>query len=320
MRRREFTALLGAILANPQAGLAQKRAIPSVGFIALGAHVREWIEAFELGLRQEGLVPGQTISVEQRYANGDLGLARQHVQALLAAGTTNFVAAGSNVAAMIQELSSAAAIVVPSLEWFETAQVEGTIARPQGQVTGFATMHFELTPKRNELLREVVPGLHRVAFVANRKNRNYARFFEIAAGGAGLTSDAVAVGEVVEIEGALKRAKAGGAGAAVFMRDYMFESHRSEVIAAVSAAGLPSVFDDASYVRLGGLLSYAADRADLFRRSAVYALKLLDGAKPSDLPIQLPVKFELVINLRTAKALALSIPPGVLAFADEVIE
>jgi putative ABC transport system substrate-binding protein len=313
MKRREFITLLGAAGAYPRATCAQQPAIPSVGFIALAGYVREWIDAFEAGLREQGRVPGTTIRVEQRYAASDPDRMREDI----------FVAAGSNAAAMIQELSSTAAIVVPSLEVFETAHVAGTIARPQGQVTGFATLHAELIPKRNELLREIIPRVRRIAFVVNKKNRNHDHMiptFKAAAEGMGLAMDAVVVGDVAEIEGALKRAKAEGADAVVFMRDFSFESHRHVLISAATAAGLPSVFDDASFVRLGGFMSYAPDRADLFRRAATYVVKLLDGAKPSDLPIQLPAKFELAINMRTAKALGLSVPPTVLTFADEVIE
>lgn len=323
MKRREFISLLGAAGVYPRAGCAQQSAIPSVGFIALAGDVREWIEAFEAGLREQGRIPGRTIRVEQRYADSDLDRMREHIKALLAGGTTVFVAAGSNAAAMVQELSSTAAIVVPSLDVFETARVGGTIARPQGQVTGFATLHAELIPKRNAFLREIVTRARRIAFVVNSRNRNHEfmiSIFKAAAEGMGLAMDAVAVGDVAEIEDALKRAKAEGADAVVFMRDFSFESHRPVLVSAATAAGLPSVFDDASFVRLGGLMSYAPDRPDLFRRAATYVIKLLDGAKPSDLPIQLPVKFELVINMRTAKALGLSIPPTMLALADEVIE
>lgn len=323
MKRREFISLLGAAGVYPRAACAQQPAIPSVGFIALAGHVREWIDAFEAGLREQGRIPGQTIRVEQRYAASDLDRMREHIKALLVGGTAVFVAAGSNAAAMVQELSSTAAIVVPSLDVFETARVGGTIARPQGQVTGFATLHTELIPKRNELLRNIVPRVRRIAFVVNQKNRNHDLMipvFKAAAVGMGLAMDAVAVGDVAEIEGALKRAKAEGADAVVFMRDFSFESHRPVLISAATAAGLPSVFDDAAFVRLGGLMSYAPDRSDLFRRAATYVVKLLDGAKPSDLPIQLPVRFELVINMRTAKALGITISPILLAQADELIE
>jgi putative ABC transport system substrate-binding protein len=323
VKRREFIYLLVAAGVCPRAASAQQAAIPSVGFIALAGYVREWIDAFEAGLREQGRVPGSTIRVEQRYADSNFDRSREQIKALLAGGTTVFVAAGSNAAGMIQELSSTAAIVVPSLEVFETARVAGTIARPQGQVTGFATLQADLISKRIEFLREIVPGMRRIAFVVNQRNRNHAIMipaFKAATDGMGLAMEAVAVSDVGQIEGALKRAKAEGADTVVFMRDFSFESHRPVLVSAAMAAGLPSVFDDAAFVRLAGLLSYAPDRSDLFRRAAAYVVKLLDGARPLDLPIQLPVKFELVINMRTAKALGLSIPPMVLALANEVIE
>lgn len=322
MRRRDFISLLGAIGIAPVTARAQA-IVPSVGFIALAGYVREWIDAFQLGLREQGKIDGQSIRVEQRYADGDIQRMREQIKALLAGGTNVFVVAGSNAAGVVQEFSSTAGIVVASLDDFDTARIAGTIARPKGQVTGFATLHAELIPKRIEILRQVVPGAKRIAFAVNRNNHNHVALipaFKVAASGMGATMEEVVVGDVTEIPEALKRAKAAGAEAVAFMRDYSFESHRPEIVSAINAIGLPSVFDDAAFVRLGGLMSYAPDRADLFRRAATYALRLLDGTKPSDLPIQLPAKFVLAVNVSAAKALGLSVPPTVLAFADEIVE
>jgi len=323
--RRQFVIQVGAgITAIPTWALGQQwPSIPTVGFIILAKRDPTQIEAFELGLREHGLEPGRTVLIEERYGDGNRDGVRQPVAALLAAGVRLFVAGGPNVARMIHEQSRDVAIVVASLESLSTAGVTGSIARPEGNVTGFATLGSELMEKRLELLREIIPGLRRIVIVINTSNRNHSDLVAAVKRAGERSRIEVGTIEITErkaLESSLKSARAAGAEVALFPRDFLFESMRAEIVAAAAAAGLASDFDEREFVRLGGLMSYSPNRPDLFRRSAAYVVKILAGAKPSDLPIQQPTKFELVVNLKTAQALGLTVPPSILIRADEVIE
>lgn len=322
-RRRASKLLFGAVAVPTVAQGQHMLPIATVGYIILAKRDAAQFAAFELGLREQGLIPGRTIIVEERYGDGDRDRMSQAVAGLIALGVRVFVVGGPNVVRLIHEQSPDAMVVVASLESLATAGVSGSIARPEGNVTGFATLGAELIEKRMELLREIIPSLRRMVIVINKANRNHPDLV-VAARQAGrklqIEITNIEISNIIELEPALGHARMAGAEVALFPRDFMFESHRSEVIAATRAVGLASDFDEGEYVRLGGLLSYSPNRPDLFRRSAAYVVKLLAGAKPADLPIQQPTKFELVINLKTAKGLGLMIPPSILIRADEVIE
>ena len=325
MDRRAFAALLAGGLAGlPRSAAAQAgNAAPTVGFMALASREASFFEAFEAGMREQGRMPGRNVRVEERYGGGSQDGMREQIASLLAAGTRVFVAGGGNVSRMIQAQSREVAIVVASLDSLEVSGVAGTIARPAGNVTGFATLRDELVEKRLELLREMLPRLKQVVAVSNPKNLGQPHFFAAARRAAGMQGLELAIAEVARTEDAaaqLKQARAAGAEAALFSRDFMFETFRAEMVAAANGAGLASVFDEGAFVALGGLLSYSPNRPDLFRRAAGYVVKILDGAKPSDLPIQQPTRFDLIVNLKTAKALGLTVPQTILVRADEVIE
>jgi putative ABC transport system substrate-binding protein len=322
-RRTVLATLSTGMIAWPWPLAAQSGPmVPSVCFFALAGRDRSLIEAFEQGLREQGRIPGETIRIVELYGEGSRERMRSQLAELFARGTRVFVTAGPNAARMVHEVSNEAAIVVASLESIEAAGV-GSISRPEGNVTGFATMGGELNLKRLELLREIKPGLRRVVAVVNPKNRDHPHRLAAAQHAARALGVELLITEIVSreaIDAGLKQASAAGAEAAIFFRDFLFETFRSDVVAAAAAAQLPAVYDESAFVQLGGLMSYSPSRPDLFRRSAEYVVKILDGAKPADLPIQLPTKFELAINLRTAKALGLAVPPTILLRADEVIE
>ena len=326
MSRRKLICLVvtSGILAAAGQTLAQADAtLPIVGFVALASSDPTQTDAIAKGLRENGHVLGRSVRLEARFGNGDREHSRRDIDELLAMGTRVFVAAGPNVARMIQTRSKDAAIVVASLEVLESAGVTGTIPRPAGNVTGFATLAGDLIAKRVELLREIMPGLRNLAVVvnpANRMNPHLLRAFLESSNRHALTATTVEIGSPQAIEAALAKAKASGADAAIFFRDYLFDSNRQAIVEAALAAGLACSFDEAAFVHQGGLMSYSPNRPDLFRRSAAYIAKILAGSHPRDLPIQQPTKFELVVNLKTAKALGLTIPPSILIRADEVIE
>jgi putative tryptophan/tyrosine transport system substrate-binding protein len=308
----------------PTDALGQQRiAKHKVGFVTLATRDAAQIGAFETGLREQGLEPGVSVLIEARYGDGTLHSLHASIAALLADGVRVFVTGGANIARQIQEQSPSAAIVVASLESLTSAGITGSIARPSGNVTGFATLGAELIEKRMDLLREIVPGLRRIVIVLNPTNAHHSQFAEssrLAGARMTLDVDTVAIAGKDQLEATLKRARAGGAEAALFLRDFMFESMRPDLVSASMAAGLPSSFDESAFVRIGGLMSYGPNRPDLFRRSAAYVAKIFNGAQPADLPVQQPTKFELVINAKTAIALGLTIPPTLLAFATEVFE
>ena len=312
------------LAALPCRGYAQRSGTAqTIGFVAMAKRDTAQIEAFHNGLAEEGLVPGRAIIVEERYGDGSRERMAQSIGDLLAAGVRIFVASGPNIAQMIQQQSGDAAIVVASLETTAVAGVSGSIARPPANITGFATMREELIEKRVELLTEMIPGLRNILVVTQDQNSNHKGLAEAAhRAGKRLNVDIIeaSLTDRGALTATLKRGRDAGAKAALFPRDYLFESIRVEIIRAALDAGIAADFDDGEFVRLGGFSSYSPSRPDLFRRSASYVAKMLAGAKPADLPIQQPTKFELVLNQQTAAALGITIPPSVLVRADEIIE
>jgi len=302
---------------------AQATSPPIVAFLALASRDEAQVDALTRGLVENGLVPGHSVRLELRFADGDPERARSHIAELVARGAKVFVTGGPNVARMVQQQSKDVAIVVASLESLRVAGVAGTIARPDGNITGFATQADELIGKWFELLAEIMPGIKRIAMISNPENRNQAERLAAARKAAeqlGLSILVVEISNETMIESKLQQVRAAGVEAAIIPRDFLFESIRPRLVSAALAARLPSMYDEGTFVKLGGLIAYSPNRPDLFRRSAAYVARLLDGARPADLPIQQPTKFELVVNLKTAKTLGLTIPPSILIRADEVIE
>lgn len=307
-------------VASSAAGAASP---PVVALVALASHDKAQVEALKQGLVENGLVPGRTIRLDARFADGNREQMRRSIVELVGKGTRVFVAAGVNVSRMIQEVSADAPVVVASLEVFGPAGVTGTLPKPTGNATGFATLASELIAKRLELLREIIPGLSKVVVVTHARNPSHPLLVGTArqAGGQfGIDVRTFQVSRPEEVAAGLAAAKAEGVGAALFMRDYLFETHRQILVDAARTAGLATSFDEDAFIPLGGLMSYAPHRPDLFRRSAGYVAKILAGARPADLPIQQPTRFVLAINLKTAGALGLTVPPSILVRADEVIE
>lgn len=315
--------LLPLLLLWPVADARAQPEPPTVAFLALAGRENALVDALHQGFIENGLVPGQTVRVEARFANGDREKMQNAIADLVAMRTRVFIAAGPNVARMVQEVAPDAAIVVASLEVFESAGVQGSIARPAGNVTGFATLSGDLIAKRLALLVETIPGLAKVVAVTHPGNRNHAHLLTAlrqSAATLGLEVAHVAAGRAEDLAPALAAAKAEGAGAAMFMRDFLFETHRRAVVDAAVSAGLPSTFDEAAFVHLGGLMSYSPSRPDLLRRSATYARKILAGEQPHNLPIQLPTSFDLVVNLKAARNLGLDVPSAILISASEIID
>jgi ABC-type uncharacterized transport system substrate-binding protein len=320
MKRLAVTLLALALLAAPLAAEAQPAGkVYRIGFLRSGPAPETFIEGFRQGLRELGYVEGQNVTIEYGVAaSADqlpaaaAELARRKVDILIASGTPSVPPAK-------RATTTIPIVFVASIDPVATGIVT-SLARPGGNVTGLAGIHADLMGKRLELLREAVPRLSRVAVLshaANPGNAQYIKHGELAAQALGLQLQIVAVRDAGELERAYGEAR--GAGAVVQLDDVLFTTHRRRVAELAVKHQLPTMYGFREFVDAGGLMAYGPDWPDLYRRAAALVDKILKGAKPANLPIEQPTKFELVINMRTAKALGLTIPQSILLRADEVI-
>ena len=298
--------------------------VPVVGYLSAASRNDAFTRAFRQGLADLGYVEGRTIVIEERYADGDPGRFPELIEDLLGRNVAVFITGGGNVTRAVLKRTTRVPIVVIAIA--DPSQLGGAIAslaRPGGIVTGFASVSYDLHVKQLELLREIVPGLSIVAVLARPPAHVTAQVdhanLQRAAQALGMTIRRVDVTTAERVGPLLQAARDDGARALLVERDFGTESMRDDIVRAARAARLPAAYEQRSFVEAGGLLSYGTSFTDLYRRAATYVDKILKGAKPGDLPIEQPTKFELVINLKTAKALGLTIPQSLLLRADEVI-
>jgi putative tryptophan/tyrosine transport system substrate-binding protein len=326
VRRRDFISLLGvAAAAYPLAAHAQQPAkLPTIGFLSptTASVDNRRSAAFVQRLRELGWIEGRTVAIEVRSAEGRSERAteivaefvRQKVDVIVTAGTVNVLAA--------KHATSVIPIVVVTAGDPVGTGLVASLARPGGNVTGLSLQQTDLAGKRLELLREVVPALRRLAIMANMGNpASVLEMGEVqaAAGTLGLTVVTVEIRGIEDIAPAFETLKA-RADALYVPSDPLVGTHRIRVITLALAARVPAIYGSREYVEVGGLISYGPNFPDLFRRGADYVDKILRGAKPGEIPVEQPTNFEFAINLTTAKALGLDVPPTLLARADEVIE
>jgi putative ABC transport system substrate-binding protein len=323
MRRREFITLLGgAAAAWPLAARAQQFGqIPRIGVLVSLSAPHPFTEAFRSGLRDLGYIEGRNIAIEWRYADAQfsraLKLAEDLVQLpvdVIAAYHTPAVKAAMNATKTIP------IVMAPAGAPLEMGLVE-SLARPGGNVTGLSNMEAELGGKRLDLLREAIPGLARVGVLALKTDPFTSPFVQDLQTGAarvGLQLHPVMVTSPGEFEDAFAALSAADDQAVLVQPNFLPQTPAIVALAAKHRLPILSSYRDTT--RAGGLISYSADHAAHFRRAATFVDKILKGAKPAELPVEQPTKFELVLNLKTAKALGLEIPPTLLARADEVIE
>jgi putative ABC transport system substrate-binding protein len=327
MRRREFiTVLGGAVAAWPLAARAQTPAeTPKIGLLSpfSPSATALWHQAFRQGLRDLGWVEGKNVSIEYRYAEGRsdrlpglaADLVRLKVDIIVAAVTTDAVAAKNATAAIPIVMASAGDPVASGL-------VE-SLARPGGNITGLSQIAAELAGKRLELLKEMVPELSRVAVLWNPQSPASTlswKEIQLPARQLGVQLHSLEARSPNDFDKAFQDATRARAGALAVMPNPVFADNLGRIADLAAKSRLPSIFHLREFADSGGLVAYGPDRSDMFRRAATYVDKILKGAKPADLPVEQPTKFELVINLKTAKALGITIPPSILARADEVIE
>jgi putative tryptophan/tyrosine transport system substrate-binding protein len=323
MDRRAFlTVAVGSILAAPLAVDAQDKT-PRIGYLSNGTPTSAvpQVEAFRRGLRELGWIERQSIVIEYRWAEGNLNRVPALLAELVQLKVDVIVLAGSTAVQAAAKMPSTIPVVFVSLADPVTLGVVPSLARPGGEMTGLASEFEELITKQLQLLTEALPNVSRIALLHHPDiSSAILTAAETAARRLGLTVSTLSVSEVAEYESAFKRARAERAGAIHVLPSPYFNAHRLRLIELAAWHRLPAFYEFSNYVQEGGLISYGPSIDDMFRRMASYVDRILKGAKPGDLPIERPTKFELVINLKTAKALGLTIPPSVLARADQVIE
>ncbi len=325
--RRKLVIALGAVvLVEPLTSFAQHLAkIPRMGVLSSfsPADSAVWHEALRQGLRDLGWVEGKNISIEYRYAEGrndrlsDLAadLVRLKVDVIVAAVTPDALAA--------KVATTAIPIVVASAGDPVATGLVQSLAHPGGNITGLSQMAPELAGKRLELLKELVPKLVRVAVLWNPQSRTSTlgwKESQLPARELGVQLQSLEVRSSGEFDKAFEGANRARAGALAIMPDPVFFRNLKRIADFAAKSHLPSIFHLREFPDAGGLLSYGIDRSDLFRRTAIYVDKILKGARAADLPVEQPTKFELVVNMKTAKALGITIPNSVLVQATKVIE
>jgi putative tryptophan/tyrosine transport system substrate-binding protein len=325
MRRREFVTLLSGVLAWPLVADAQQAGkLPTIGF--LGQSTRsassEWVVAFVERLRELGWFEGRNVAIDYRWAEGrteDLEeiaveFVRHKVDVIVTSGTPQVLA--------VRQVASVVPIVFATAGDPVGMGLVASLARPGGNITGLATLAAELAGKRLEILREVVPGLARLAIMGNVTNpftNLELAAVQAAAGTIGLKVDRLEIRRAQDITSAFEGRNNRSDGLYV-CTDALANANRIRINILAVGARLPTVYGSRDYVEAGGLMSYGPNFPDLYRRAADYVDKILRGAKPGEIPIEQPTKFDLIVNLTTAKALGLTLPAAVLTRANEIFE
>ena len=327
MRRREFLGILVMAASSPYAALAQQPRVPIVGFVGFATSEVDaaTLAPFRKAMADLGYVEGRSIIIEARSTGGDVTRGLALIDELIARPVDVLLSPGPAAARAIVKKTNipVVAVALPAVQ--NEPDLFQSLARPGGSLTGFAAFGEEMSAKRIEMLREILPGVKKLGVMNNATDPTFSAWGEQTMQEArmaglepvrlGLTAASpAAVAEQVKL-----LADAGG-NAMIVIRDYMTAAMQNEICHIGTERKIAVIAQQGEFARAGALFSYGADIGDLFRRAAGYVDLILKGQKPADMPIQLPTKFELIVNLRTARALGLAIPPGILVLSDEVIE
>jgi putative ABC transport system substrate-binding protein len=318
---RLFAAALLSTAPFSEAQEAKK--VSRIGFLLVGGFTdTSRADAFRQGLQQLGYVEGKNIVIEWRRAEGKLDRLDELAAELVRLKVDVFVTSGNAVTRAAKKATSTIPIVTSLVSDPVENGFIASLARPGGNITGLTSLGAELSGKRLELLKETIPRLSRVMVLGNSHtpgNSQAVQQTETVARVMGVQLIYKDVQTVTDIDAAFKTLSKNRSDAVFMLPNAVLLAHRRRVVELTIENRLPMMYDAKEYVQIGGLISYAADAEDLFRRSSIYVDKILKGAKPADLPVEQPKKFEFVINLKTAKQIGLTIPPNVLARADKVI-
>jgi putative ABC transport system substrate-binding protein len=327
MRRREFITLLGSAAAWPLAARAQQpEGMRRIGVLMTlaedSADAQARVRAFREGLQKLGWTPGRNIQIEYRWSAADADRLGKYAAELVALAPDVILANTTPAVTSLQRSSRTLPIVFASVIDPVGSGLVASLSRPGGNATGFITFEYALAGKWVELLKEVAPRVTRAAVL--REPAVAAGIGQFAAiqsvGAIGMDLSVIDLRDLREVEQAVAEFARGSNGGLIVTGSIFAASHRDAIAALAARHKLPAVYPYRYYVTAGGLMSYGPDPVDEYRRAAGYVDRMLKGEKPADLPVQAPTKYELVINLKTAKVLGLDVPPTLLARADEVIE
>jgi putative ABC transport system substrate-binding protein len=327
--RREFIALLGGAAASwPFAAVAQQpERMRRIGVLLPAAaddsQFQTWVGAFLQGLAHLGWSIGHNVRIDTRWATTNAAAIRKHAVELAALAPDVILAHGASTVGPLLQATRTVPVVFPVVGDPVAAGFVDSLARPGGNATGFMTFEYGMAGKWLELLKEIAPGVTRVAVLRNPATPTGPAQFGViqaVAPSLGVEVTAVNMRDAAEIERAVVAFARAPNGGLIVSASGLAQRHRDLIVTLAARHKLPAVYFERLFVAAGGLVSYGLDFVDQYRRAATYVDRILKGEKPADLPVQAPTKYELVINLRTAKALGLTVPPTVLARADEVIE
>jgi len=326
VRRRALLLLLGGAMTAVRALRAQQKAMPVIGFLngTSPDAAAPFVAAFRQGLNESGYVDGQNAAIEYRFGEGRddrlpalvADLVGRNVDVIVAAG-------GAPLALAAKSATSTLPIVFTGVGDPVALGLVASLARPGGNVTGFSLLSVELTPKRLELVSELVPWAGVIGLLVNPNNpqtEGVVRDVQEAARAKRVELPVLKAGVDSEIDAAFASLVQQQAGALVVQADAFFTSRRGKLVALAARKGVPAIYALREFSAAGGLISYGSSLTATYRQAGIYAGRILEGAKPADLPVQQPTTFELVVNLKTANALGLTVPPSILARATEVIE
>jgi putative ABC transport system substrate-binding protein len=325
MTRRELMLLLGGAMIAPRALRAQQKTMPVIGYLGNTSPgtAAAFVAALRQGLSENGYIEGQNLAIEYRWAEGRYDrlpalaadLVDRKVDVIVASAGTGIAAAKGGTSTIPIVFFGGGDLVAAGLV--------ASLARPGGNLTGFSIFGRELNPKRLDLVSQVVPQAGVIALLVNPNGPSAEltmRDVQEAASAKGMQLHILKAGTESEIDAAFVTLAQLRVGALVVGSDPFFNSRREQLVALAARHAVPAIYEWREFAEAGGLISYGPSITDTWRQIGIYAGKILKGAKPADLPVQQPTRIELVVNLKTAQALGLTVPPSILARADEVIE
>jgi putative tryptophan/tyrosine transport system substrate-binding protein len=327
IRRRDLILGLGGALIAPAIAQAQRKAMPVIGYLSGGSasFYTSILPAFREGLRESGYVEGQNVTIEYRWAEGDYDRLPAWAAEFVGRKVDLIAATGGDRASRAAKEATSTIPVVFTAGGDPVADGRvASLARPGGNLTGVSFLTSELYPKRFQLLRELVPQARVVALLMNLNNQPQSarmlRELGQAADGTGVQLRPLNVAEEADFGTAFAALETLKAAALMVQTDPFIDARRDQLVRLAAEYAIPAIYGFREFAAIGGLISYGVSIAGVYRQAGIYAGKILAGAKPADLPVQQPTRFELVINLNTANALGLPVPLSILARADEVIE